>query len=55
MPKVQGNQIPLPWFERRDGAPGPPPTFFIIPENTAAFDFIAQETALTDLMIREDA
>ena len=55
MPKVQGNQIPLPWFERPGGTPAPAPTFFIIPEDTAAFDFIAQETALTDLMIREDA
>lgn len=55
MPKIQGNQIPLPWFERPGGAPAPTPTFFIIPEDVATYPFVAQETGLTDLMLREDS
>lgn len=56
MPKVLGNQIPLPWFEIKTGGTPPPPVeFFIIPEDNATYPYIAQEVGLTDLMKRESA
>jgi hypothetical protein len=56
MPKVLGNQIPLPWFEIKGGGAAPPPVeFFIIPEDNATYPYIAQEVGLTDLMKRESA